>query len=76
MSTLDLHDVRDSLKLIRDSGTSAYYENRGGVRCPVCGDPFDEVLETTAATEQVRPSKRLDLCLVNDDGRILLFTHT
>lgn len=75
MSEIDLHHIRSSLKLLRDTGKSGHYENRGGAPCPVCGEPFDEVIESNERTRQVEPSTRLSFCLVNESDRILLFTH-
>lgn len=75
MQSIDLHEIRSSLKLIRDTGDSAHYENRGSAPCPVCREVFDEVLETTERTRTLSPSAGISICLVNEDGRVLLFTH-
>lgn len=75
MPTLDLHDVRASLKLLRDTGDSALYENRDDTCCPVCDDRFDEVLETTERSRRFSPQRRIEFCLVNEGERVLIFTH-
>lgn len=71
----DVHAVRHALKLLADDGETAIFDNRGGVACPVCGDPFDEVLVSRARTQQVQPDRPLDLCLLDAD-EFHLFTHT
>jgi hypothetical protein len=75
MPNVDLHEIRSSLKLIRGSGESTLFENRGGAPCPVCGEVFDEVLETTERTRQFTPPHRIGFCLVNESDRVVLFTH-
>lgn len=75
MTSIDLHDIRSKLKLIEDTGESSLFDNRGDVGCPVCGDVFDEVLETTESTRRLEPSERIDICIVNDKDRLHLFTH-
>jgi len=75
MTGIDLHEIRSSLKLIRDSGETTLFENRGDATCPVCGEPFDEVLDTTAEQRQIDPSRPISFCLVNETDRVLLFTH-
>jgi hypothetical protein len=70
----DEHAVRHRLKLRRDTGESALYENRDGVACPVCGEAFDEFY-ATAGAESFRPTVPVGFCVAHTDDRLLLFTH-
>ena len=36
-ATVDFEAVRHRLKLLRDTGDTRLFENRGDVPCPVCG---------------------------------------
>ncbi|WP_142858812.1 DUF7385 family protein [Salinigranum halophilum] len=72
--SFDEHAVRHRLKLVTDTGTSTLYENRDGVACPVCDDPFDEFYATSAA-ESFRPAQRVEFCVAHTTERLLLFTH-
>lgn len=74
-SVIDFEAVRHRVKLVRDSGDAALYENRDGVDCPVCGDSFDDALETTARTREVGFDSSVRLCVARDPDRLLLFTH-
>jgi len=76
MTSVDFDSVRHRVKLIGDTGDSRLFKNRDEVSCPVCGDPFDEALESRRRTEQLTPRDGLSLCLVNgDDGELVLLTH-
>jgi hypothetical protein len=72
--TFDEHAVRHRLKLVSDTGASVLYENRDGVACPVCGDPFDEFY-ATSGSQSFRPPERVGFCVAHGDDRLLLFTH-
>jgi hypothetical protein len=72
--TFDEHAVRHRLKLVTDTGSSVLYENRDGVDCPVCGEPFDEFYATTDR-ESFRPDRPVGFCVAHADERLLLFTH-
>jgi len=75
MAGLDFESVRHRVKLVEDTGESRLFENRDGVQCPVCGDPFDEALESTGQTEQLHPRNGLSLCIANGESRLVLLTH-
>ncbi|MGM0590297.1 MAG: DUF7385 family protein [Halobacteriota archaeon] len=72
---LDIHAIRHRLKLRRDTGTTALYENRDGVSCPVCEDAFDELFVTARRASSFRPDEQLGFCIVREDERLLVFTH-
>jgi hypothetical protein len=46
----DIHAVRHRMKLVRNAGTTELYENRDGVACPACEEPFDDLLVTEEPT--------------------------
>jgi hypothetical protein len=76
MTNVDFDSVRHRVKLIEDTGDSRLFENRDGVPCPVCGEDFDEALESRRRTEQLSPWDGLSLCIVNGaDSRLVLLTH-
>jgi hypothetical protein len=72
---LDFEAIRHRVKLLRDSGTERVFENRDEVACPVCGVPFEEALASTSRTSQLTPGAGVDLCLVREDERLVIFTH-
>ena len=71
----DVHAVRHRLKLVRDDGPTALYENRDGVACPACGDPFDELYLTERRANSFSPDRRVAFCVLREDDRLLLCTH-
>ena len=71
----DVRAARHRLKLIRDTGDVALYENRDGVACPGCGDPFDELLVTTERSRRFSPAHAADFCVVRESDRLLVCTH-
>ncbi|MFB6270534.1 MAG: flagella cluster protein [Halobacterium sp.] len=71
---LDFESIRHRVKLLRDSGDERVFENRDDVACPVCGDAFAEALASSGRTCQLSPSD-VDLCLVREDDRVVVFTH-
>jgi hypothetical protein len=70
----DEHAVRHRLKLVTDAGASVLYENRDDVRCPVCGEAFDEFYATSEQSS-FRPTDPVGFCVAHTDERLLLFTH-
>lgn len=76
MVGVDFESVRHRVKLVEDTGDSRLFENRDGVLCPVCEDPFEEALESQRSTEQLNPRDGLSFCIVNESGgNLVLFTH-
>lgn len=72
---VDFDAVRHRVKLLQDTGDTRVFDNRDDVSCPVCGDAFAEALETTSSTEQLSPGRELDLCLLREQDRMIVFTH-
>jgi hypothetical protein len=72
---IDLERLVSSLTPREDNEKVKSYQNTVSVACPVCDDPFDDLLVCkTEATELVQ-DEPLDLCVGVIDGRPLLFTH-
>jgi len=71
----DVHAVRHRLKLLRDTGESALYENREEVACPACGEAFDELLVTERREHCFSPDRAVAFCLVHEEDRLLVATH-
>lgn len=71
----DFEAVRHRVKLLRDTGDERVFENRDGVACPVCGEPFAEALATSERTCQLSPGSSVDVCLVREPDRTIVFTH-
>jgi hypothetical protein len=45
------------------------------VACPVCEDPFDDLVVCKSAATELVQSEPLDICVAVVDGRPLIFTH-
>lgn len=75
MPSFDPHDRREKLKLLERGREKAVYENREGVRCPVCDRVFDRVLATEERSRQFTPEERIEFCVLRDGHELFLFTH-
>lgn len=52
------------------------YQNTTSVSCPICSDPFDDLVVCKADETQLELSEALDLCVTTDEAeRPYLFTH-
>lgn len=71
----DVHDHRHRMKLVRDGGDVAVFENRDGLTCPACADPFDRLVVIAAATITVPENDGDPFCLVRRSDDIALFRH-
>jgi len=70
----DVHDHRHALKLHRDTGERQLWENRKGLDCPACEEPFADLLVSERRHNSFeRPDGRF--CVVRESDRLLLFTH-
>ncbi|MFC6905486.1 DUF7385 family protein [Halalkalicoccus tibetensis] len=75
MDENDVHAVRHRLKLLRKTAGEERYENRDGVACPACSEPFDELLATDDAERRFDPPDGVGICSVAGDGRLFAFSH-
>lgn len=71
----DVHAVRHRMKLVRKTGTTELYENRDGVACPGCDEPFDDLLISNEHHHSFDPPASTRLCVVREDDRLLVLTH-
>lgn len=72
---VNLEAVRHRVKLLRDTGAEQVFENRDSVECPACGEAFTEALATTERTCQLSPGPSVDVCIVREPDRMIVFTH-
>lgn len=66
VSSLTPREENDEIKL---------YQNTVSMACPVCTEPFDDLVackNEETSLEQVEP---LDICVTIHEGSPLLFTH-
>lgn len=75
MAGIDFEAVRHRVKLIEDTGDTRLFENRDGVPCPVCDEPFEEALATEERTRELQSMPDHRLCMVREDERVVVFTH-
>lgn len=71
----DQHAVRHRMKLLTDDGDVTLYENRDGVPCPACGDPFDRVLLTRRDAHSFDVAGNETFCVTDEDDRLVVCTH-
>jgi len=71
----DQHAVRHRMKLLRDEGDVTLYENREGVRCPACSDPFSRLLLTERRAHSFDLDKTDRVCVTHEDERLVVCTH-
>jgi uncharacterized protein YbaR (Trm112 family) len=71
----DIHAVRHRMKLVRNAGTTELYENRDGVACPACEEPFDDLLVTEERHHSFDPPDGTRLCVIREEKRVLVSPH-
>lgn len=71
----DQHAVRHRMKLLRSDGDVTLYENRDGVECPACGEPFSRVLLTERRAHSFDLTDAARLCVSREDSRLVVCTH-
>ncbi|WP_256290389.1 DUF7385 family protein [Halobellus inordinatus] len=72
----DQHAVRHRMKLLREDGDVTLYENRDGVECPACGEPFTRLLLTERRTHSFGLAGSERLCVAREDDRLVVCTHS
>lgn len=70
----DVHAYRDRLKLLEQTRATIHLENRDGLTCPACGDPFDRLLVSEKRTHTFADPGG-PFCLVRTDEQLLVLTH-
>ena len=71
----DQHAVRHRMKLLRDDGYVTLYENRDGVACPACADPFSRLLLTERRAHSFDLDGTGRVCVTHEDERLVVCTH-
>ncbi|RQG99245.1 DUF7385 family protein [Natrarchaeobius oligotrophus] len=71
----DVHEHRHRMKLLRDSGDVAVFDDRDGLTCPVCSRAFDRLVLIRAETFSVPQHAGAPFCLVRRDDDVALFRH-
>ena len=75
MTDFDVHDHRHELKQLRDAGATSLWENREGMRCPVCDDAFSRLFVTEQSGTTFPENDGERFCLLYDDDAVYLFKH-
>ena len=70
----DVHEHRHALKLLRETRETTWLENRDGLACPACGEPFGRLFVSE------KPGNSFSapggpFCVVRTDDELLLLTH-
>jgi hypothetical protein len=72
---VDLERLVSSLTPRADNEKVKSYQNTVAVACPVCDDPFDDLVVCKSPATELVQSEPLDICVAVTDGRPLIFTH-
>lgn len=75
MPQFDIHDHRHALKQLKDTGSTSLWENRNGISCPICEEPFTRLFTTREAGTTFPENDGARFCLLRDDDAIHLFRH-
>lgn len=75
MPGFDVHEHRHALKQLRDAGDTSLWENRKGIPCPVCEDPFDRLFTTVKPATRFPENDGARFCLVREDDALHVFRH-
>ena len=71
----DVHEYRSKLKLRHQDDRTMHLENREGLDCPACGDPFDRLFVTEKDEVTFNSAPNGPVCLVRTHGELLVLTH-
>jgi hypothetical protein len=70
----DVHDYRSALKLITEDRATMHLENREGLACPACGEPFEKLFISEKRTNSFG-NPGVPFCLARTDDKLLVLTH-
>lgn len=73
--TFDIHEYRHRMKQLKESSDSGLYDNRDGVVCPVCGEPFDRLFVMRSDSHSFPENDGAAFCLLRQDDGVYLFRH-
>lgn len=71
----DLEQFVSSLTPREENEKIKLYQNTVAMACPVCDEPFDDLVVCKEPKTRLTQSEPLDLCTMVHDDRPLLFTH-
>jgi hypothetical protein len=71
----EVHEHRNGLKQLKDTGDTQLYDNRKDVVCPACGDPFRRLFVTEQETTSFPENDGARFCLLVQSNDVLLFLH-
>jgi len=71
----DVHEHRNELKQLKDTGDTKLYDNRTDVPCPACGDRFRRLFVTKQETTSFPENDGARFCLLRSPDDVLLFRH-
>ena len=71
----DFEELVSFLTPREDNEKIKLYQNTVAMACPVCEDPFDDLVVCKGPATELVQSEPLDICVAVVDGRPLLFTH-
>jgi hypothetical protein len=72
---IELDRLVSSLTPREDNARIKLYQNTVAMACPVCEEPFDDLVVCKSSATSLEQTEPLDLCVAVTDGRPLLFTH-
>lgn len=72
---IDLERLVSSLTPREDNERIKLYQNTVAMACPVCDEPFDDLVVCKGAATSLEQTEPLDICVAVTEGRPLLFTH-
>jgi len=70
-----IHQYRSKLKLLADNGDRRVLENRDGLRCPSCGEPFQRLVVIRTQTMRFETPPDGPFCLARAGEKLLVVTH-
>jgi PIN domain nuclease of toxin-antitoxin system len=71
----DQHAARHRMKLLTDDGDVTLYENRDGVQCPACADPFARLLLTERRAHSFDLAGTDRVCVTHEGDRLVVCAH-
>ncbi|MFC6988270.1 hypothetical protein ACFQJD_05235 [Haloplanus sp. GCM10025708] len=75
MDAEDFDQLISSLTPREENEEFKLYQNTVAVACPVCEEPFDDLVVCKGASTSLDQTEPLGLCLTTQEERPLLFTH-
>ena len=71
----DFDELVSFLTPREDNDKIKLYQNTTAVACPVCEDPFDDLVVCKEQSTSLHQTELLDICVSVEDDRPILCTH-